>query len=140
MVDTLRMDISMLAMEEVIGGIIAILAAIYGVHKKLKSDSVETANQRAEINIIEALTKQRDDAVSLSNSYRDLLLLSEKEIREVKNKLDSIEIENIKLLEKLDKSESDMSVLKNIIDYLTDTVSITRQSIEDATQEHSPND
>ena len=52
------MDLSMLQIEEIIGGIAAILVTIYGVHKKLKSDAVETVNQRAEVNIIEQLIKR----------------------------------------------------------------------------------
>lgn len=129
------MDISVLGTEEVIGGIIAILAAIYGVHKKLKQDSVETTNQKAEINIIESLTKQRDDALALSDKYRDRSVLTENEVRDLRNKLDGIEYENIKLLEKVDAQEAEVAVLKDIIKYLTDTVSITRQSIEIAATE-----
>ena len=129
------MDISVLGTEEVIGGIVAILAAIYGVHKKLKQDSVETTNQKAEINIIESLTKQRDDALTLSDKYRDRSVLTENEVRDLRNKLDGIEYENIKLLEKIDAQEAEVAVLKDIIKYLTDTVSITRQSIEIAATE-----
>ena len=129
------MDISVLGTEEVIGGIIAILAAIYGVHKKLKQDSVESINQKAEINIIESLTKQRDDALTLSDKYRDRSVLTENEVRDLRNKLDGIEYENIKLLEKVDAQEAEVAVLKDIIKYLTDTVSITRQSIEIAATE-----
>lgn len=129
------MDISVLGTEEVIGGIIAILAAIYGVHKKLKQDSVESINQKAEINIIESLTKQRDDALALSDKYRDRSVLTENEVRDLRNKLDGIEYENIKLLEKIDAQEAEVAVLKDIIKYLTDTVSITRQSIEIAATE-----
>ena len=129
------MDISVLGTEEVIGGIVAILAAIYGVHKKLKQDSVETTNQKAEINIIESLTKQRDDALALSDKYRDRSVLAENEVRDLRNKLDGIEYENIKLLEKVDAQEAEVAVLKDIIKYLTDTVSITRQSIEIAATE-----
>ncbi len=129
------MDLSMLQSEEIIGGIAAILVTIYGVHKKLKSDAVETVNQRAEVNIIEQLIKQRDDALALSDKYHDQVLLNEKEIREIKIKLDTIEIERLKLLEKLDEQESQSAVLKQIIEYLTDTVAITRQSIETSNPE-----
>ena len=94
----------MLQSEEVIGGIAAIFVTIYGVHKKLKSDAVETVNQRAEVNIIEQLIKQRDDALALSDKYHDQVLLNEKEMREIKIKLDTIEIERLKLLEKLDET------------------------------------
>ncbi len=121
---------SLVGSEEVIGGIIAVLVTIYGVHKKFKSDSVESVNQKAEINIIEALIKQRDDALLISNDYREKLILTEKDIREIRNKLDLIEIENLKLLATIDRQESESSVLREIIHYLTDTVSITRQSIE----------
>ena len=57
-------------------------------------------------------------------------LLHENDIREIKKQLDMIEIEKIKLLEKLDEQEAESAVLKQIIEYLTDTVAITRQSIE----------
>src|SRR5690606_33047247 len=104
------MDFSLLQSEEVIGGIAAILVTIYGVHKKLKSDAVESTNQREEVNIIEQLIKQRDDALVLSDKYHEQVLLNEKEIREIKIKLDTIEIEKLKLLEKLDESESESAV------------------------------
>lgn len=120
----------MVGSEEIVGGIVAVLVAIYGVHKKFKSDGVESVNQKAEINIIESLIKQRDDAMKLSDSYREKLILSEGDIREIRNKLDLVEIENFKLLEKIDHNESESLVLREIINYLTDTVSITRQSIE----------
>lgn len=134
------MDFSLLQSEEVIGGIAAILVTIYGVHKKLKSDAVESTNQRAEVNIIEQLIKQRDDALVLSDKYHEQVLLNEKEIREIKINLDTIEIEKIKLLEKLDESESESAVLRQIIEYLTDTVAITRQSIETSEQPKKTDD
>lgn len=129
------MDISLISTEEIIGGIVAVLVAVYGVHKKLKQDSVETINQRAEINIVESLIKQRDDALSLSDKYRDRSVVNEHELLELKSKLDQIEHENIKLLEKLDSRDSEIDVLKDIVRYLTDTVSIARQSIEESTHE-----
>ena len=124
------MDISMLQSEEVIGGIAAILITIYGVHKKLRYDAVENVNQKAEVNIIEQLIKQRDDAITLSDKYHAQVILHENDIREIRKQLDMIEIEKIKLLEKLDEQEAESAVLKQIIEYLTDTVAITRQSIE----------
>ena len=66
--------------------------------------------------------------------------LNEKEIREIKIKLDTIEIEKLKLLEKLDESESESAVLRQIIEYLTDTVAITRQSIETSEQPKKTDD
>lgn len=126
------MDISVISAEGVIGGIIAILAAIYGVHRKLKADNVENVNQKAEINIIEMLIKQRDDAISLSDKYRDRFVLTEHETMDMKSKLDLSIHENIKLLEKLDARDAEIEVLKDIVKYLTETVSITRQSIEES--------
>lgn len=124
------MDLSILGSEEIIGGIFVIIAGIYGVHKKLKADGVETVNQKAEINVIEALIKQRDDALTISDGYREKLMLNEDDLRELHNKINQIEIEKLKLLEKIDQLEAESTVLRDIIEYLTDTVSITRKSIE----------
>lgn len=123
-------DLTALASEEVVGGVVAIFAAIYAVHKKLKSDTVETANQKAEVNIIEALTKQRDDAIKIADTYRERLLLTEMEVRDISKKLDSIENEKIALLEKMDHLEAESALLREIIEYLTDTVDITRKTID----------
>lgn len=124
------MDLSMLQGEEILGGIVAILVTIYGVHKKLRSDAVETVNQKAEVNIIEQLIKQRDDAISLSDKYRERAILNENEMRDIKIKLDAIEFDRIRLLERLDEAEADSDVLRNIIEYLTGTIQITRETIE----------
>lgn len=134
------MDISVIGTEEVVGGIVAILVAIYGVHKRLKSDSVENTNQKAEINIIESLIKQRDDAISLSDKYRDRCVIIENEMLDIKSRLDLNIHENIKLLEKLDARDAEIEVLKDIVRYLTETVSITRQSIEESTHEDNEDD
>lgn len=123
------MDASVIS-TEILGGLAALLAAIYGVHKKLRSDSVESTIQKAEINIIESLIKQRDDAIELSDKYRDRYMLTENEIRILKSKLDSFEHENLKLLEQIDEKDTEAEVLRSIIKYLTDAVSVTRKRIE----------
>lgn len=118
--------------EEIVGGAVALLIAVYGVYRKLKSDTVESANQKAEIDIISILTKQRDDYVSMSDKYRESLLLKESEILEIRNKLQILEFEKIKLMETLDKKDAELDVLRQIIDYLTDTVSVAREVIENS--------
>lgn len=119
-----------LANEEVIGGAVALLTTCYVVFKKFKSDTVEIANQKAEINIINILTKQRDDYVAMSDKYRESLIATEKEIREIKNILQSLEFEKIKLIEKLDKKDSELDILRQIISYLKDTVAVARELID----------
>ena len=126
------MDLSVVGTEEIIGGIMVIIASIYGVHKKLKSDIVELTNQKAEINVIETLIKQRDDAIIISDSYREKLILNETDLRVLHIKINQIELEKLKLLEHVDMLEAESSILRDIIDYLTDTVSITRKTIEKA--------
>lgn len=118
--------------EEIVGGAVALLIAVYGVYRKLKSDTVESANQKAEIDIISILTKQRDDYVSMSDKYRESLLLKESEILEIRNKLQILEFEKVKLMETLDKKDAELDVLRQIIDYLTDTVSVAREVIENS--------
>ena len=44
------MDFNSLPLEQIVGGLVAILAAIYGVYKNLKTDNVVDAHQRSEIN------------------------------------------------------------------------------------------
>lgn len=123
--------------EEVIGGIAAILITMYGVYKKLKSDNVESANQKAEIDIISVLTKQRDDYVALSDRYRESLILTEKEVREIRNALQILEFEKVKLMESLDKKDAELDMLKEIINYLTDTVSVAREVLENSNMPNS---
>lgn len=130
----------MLNSEEVVGGTVALLITVYGVYKKLKSDNVESANQRAEIDIISVLTKQRDDYVSLSDRYRESLILTEKEIREIRNSLQILEFEKVKLMESLDKKDAELDVLREIINYLTDTVSVAREVLENSNGNDSPNE
>lgn len=130
----------MLSSEEVVGGAVALLITVYGVYKKLKSDNVESANQRAEIDIISVLTKQRDDYVSLSDRYRESLILTEKEIREIRNSLQILEFEKVKLMESLDKKDAELDVLREIINYLTDTVSVAREVLENSNGNDSPNE
>lgn len=119
-----------LLQQEVIGGLIATCIALYGIHRKFKADGVENANQKAEIDIIGSLNKQRDDAILLSDKYRDALLKAEELIREIRELLYQKELENIKLIEKIDMYEAEIETLKELINYLTDTVSVARQSIE----------
>lgn len=130
----------MLSSEEVVGGAVALLITVYGVYKKLKSDNVESANQRAEIDIISVLTKQRDDYVSLSDRYRESLILTENEIREIRNCLQILEFEKVKLMESLDKKDAELDVLREIINYLTDTVSVAREVLENSNNVDSPNE
>lgn len=125
------MDFNSLPLEQIVGGLVAILAAIYGVYKNLKTDNVVDAHQRSEINIFDSLSKQRDDLIILSDRYRELLNLAENEIREIKNKLSSTEILNLKLIEKLSEAEAEIEVLRQIIQYINDSVSVTRQSLEE---------
>ena len=123
-------DLTSLAGEEVIGGVVALLTTCYVVFKKIKSDTVEIANQKAEIDIINILTKQRDDYVAMSDKYRESLIATEKEIREIKNNLQSLEFEKLKLMEKLDKKDTELNILRQIISYLTDTVAVARELID----------
>lgn len=125
------MDFNSLPLEQIVGGLVAILAAIYGVYKNLKTDNVVDAHQRSEINIFDSLSKQRDDLIILSDRYRELLNLAENDIREIKNKLSSTEILNLKLIEKLSEAEAEIEVLRQIIQYINDSVSVTRQSLEE---------
>lgn len=117
-------------MEQVIGGIAAILVTIYGVYKKFKTDNVTDTYQRTEINIVESLSKQRDDLLTLSDKYRVLLTTAENEIRDIKTKLSMAEFENSKLIERLSEAEAEIEVLKQILQYINDSVSVTRQSLE----------
>lgn len=117
-------------MEQVIGGIAAILVTIYGVYKKFKTDNVTDTYQRSEINIVESLSKQRDDLLTLSDKYRILLTTAENEIRDIKTKLSMAEFENSKLIERLSEAEAEIEVLKQILQYINDSVSVTRQSLE----------
>jgi predicted nuclease with TOPRIM domain len=111
------------------------------VFKKIKSDNVEIANQKAEIDIINILTKQRDDYVAMSDKYRESLIATEKEIREIKNNLQSLEFEKLKLMEKLDKKDTELDILRQIISYLTDTVAVARELIDtnDQTDQNTDN-
>lgn len=124
------MEIDALQLEQVIGGIVAVLVAIYGIYKKLKSDGVADSYQRTEFSVIDSLGKQRDDLITLSDKYRELLNVAEAEIREIKAKLTVAEIENIKLIEKLGEAEAEIEVLRQILEYLNDSVSITLESLE----------
>ena len=128
-------DLASLAGEEVIGGAVALLTTCYVVFKKIKSDNVESVNQKAEIDIINILTKQRDDYVAMSDKYRESLIATEKEIREIKNNLQSLEFEKLKLMEKLDKKDAELDTLRQIITYLTDTLSVARELIN--TNDHT---
>ena len=134
-------DLTSLAGEEVIGGVVALLTACYVVFKKIKADNVENANQKAEIDIINILTKQRDDYVAMSDKYRESLIAIEKEIREIKNNLQSLEFEKLKLMEKLDKKDTELDILRQIISYLTDTVAVARELIDtnDQTNQNTDN-
>ncbi len=134
-------DLTSLAGEKVIGGVVALLTACYVVFKKIKSDHVEIANQKAEIDIINILTKQRDDYVAMSDKYRESLIATEKEIREIKNNLQSLEFEKLKLMEKLDKKDTELNILRQIISYLTDTVAVARELIDtnDQTDQNTDN-
>lgn len=125
------MDFNSLPLEQAIGGLAAILVAIYGVYKKFKTDNVVDAYQRSEINIFDSLSKQRDDLIILSDKYRELLNLAETEIREIRNKLSTTEFENLKLIEKLGEAEAEIEVLRQIIQYINDSVAVTRQSLEE---------
>ena len=122
-------DLTSLAGEEVIGGAVALLTTCYVVFKKIKSDNVESVNQKAEIDIINILTKQRDDYITMTDKYRESLISTEKEIREIKNNLQSLEFEKLKLMEKLDKKDAELDILRQIITYLTDTLSVARELI-----------
>lgn len=122
-------DLTSLAGEEVIGGAVALLTTCYVVFKKIKSDNVESVNQKAEIDIINILTKQRDDYITMTDKYRESLISTEKEIREIKNNLHSLEFEKLKLMEKLDKKDAELDILRQIITYLTDTLSVARELI-----------
>ena len=133
-------DWSSLAGEEVIGGVVALLTTCYVVFKKIKSDTVEIANQKAEIDIINILTKQRDDYVAMSDKYRESLIATEKEIREIKNNLQSLEFEKLKLMEKLDKKDAELDTLRQIITYLTDTLSVARELINTNDQTNQTTD
>ena len=134
-------DLTSLAGEEVIGGVIALLTTGYVVFKKIKADNVENANQKAEIDIINILTKQRDDYVAMSDKYRESLIATEKEIREIKNNLQSLEFEKLKLMEKLDNKDAELDTLRQIITYLTDTLSVARELINtnDQTNQNTDN-
>lgn len=125
------MDVNALPLEQMIGGLVAILVTIYGVYKKFKNDNVTDAYQRSEINIFDSLSKQRDDLIILSDKYRELLNLAENDIREIKNKLSMTEIENSKLIERLGEAEAEIEVLRQILQYINDSVSVTRQSLEE---------
>jgi uncharacterized coiled-coil DUF342 family protein len=116
--------------EEFIGGIVAMLVTFYGVYKKMKADNVESVNQRAEIGIIEALTKQRDDAIELSEKYKTKIDTLEREVFELKKDANSAEISKNKLVDELAESESKTEMLSQLVEYLSETVSIARQSIE----------
>ena len=134
-------DLTSLTGEEVIGGVVALLTACYVAFKKIKADNVENANQKAEIGIINILTKQRDDYVAMSDKYRESLIATEKEIREIKNNLQSLEFEKLKLMEKLDKKDAELDTLRQIITYLTDTLSVARELINtnDQTNQNTDN-
>ena len=73
--------------------------------------------------MLESLGKQRDDLIDLSDKYRSLLDLAETEIRDLKSKLTLAEIENIKLIEKLSEAEAEIEILRQILEYLNESVS-----------------
>lgn len=125
------MDVNALPLEQIVGGLVAISVTIYGVYNKFKNDNVTDTHQRSEINIFESLSKQRDDLVVISDKYRELLTLAESDIRDIKQRLMVAEIENSKLIERLGEAESEIEVLRQILQYINDSVSITRQSLEE---------
>lgn len=128
--DILKMDVSNLLSEEVIGGLFALSATIYAIHRKFKSDTVEDANNKSEVNIIEVLTKQRDDAIMMADKLRDQVLVVDAEVRELHKQTTINAAEKQILLEKIDDLESELSMLHDIIEYLTDTVDITRKTLD----------
>jgi hypothetical protein len=116
--------------EEFVGGIVAIIVTFYGVYKKMKADNVESVNQRAEIGIIDALTKQRDDALELSEKYKNKIDTLEQEIFDLKKDVNTNDISKTKLVEELAEAEAKAEVMSQLVEYLSETVSIARQSIE----------
>ena len=44
--------------------------------------------------------------------------------------MQSLEFEKLKLMEKLDKKDTELDILRQIISYLTDTVAVARELID----------
>lgn len=123
------MDISPNNLETILGGILALLAAAYGVKKKLGADKVESANTTSNLNSIEILTKQRDDAVTLSNHYRDLLKSAEDAYRLISTKIDELEQLAIIDKNKIEMLKAENEMLKDIIHYFTISIEQTSNEI-----------
>lgn len=120
------MLINELQTESVVGGLIALFAAIYAVYRRFQSDKVSDTNLRAEINIIEVLSKQRDDAIEMSNKYRELLNICEEDARNKDGEINqsTININNLKIV------EIENTMLRDIINALTDTIISTSANID----------
>lgn len=123
------MDISPNNLETILGGILALLAAAYGVKKKLGADKVESVNTTSNLNSIEILTKQRDDAVTLSNHYRDLLKSAEDAYRLISTKIDELEQLAIIDKNKIEMLKAENEMLKDIIHYFTISIEQTSNEI-----------
>lgn len=125
-------DISQLTSETVVGGIAGLLASIYAVWQKLSQNKVDVANQKAEVNIIETITKQRDDAISMYEKYRNLYLQIETEHQKLKAKLDDIETDSLDYLKRIDTLNDEIEALKDIIKYMSDSIELIDISHNDA--------
>lgn len=122
-------DFSQIKLEEVMGGIVAILSAIYAIHKKTDSTTVENVSQKAEVNIIESLTKQRDDSIDMYEKYREKFVLCEAELQKTKRLLAELEIEALDHLESIDTLKSEVELLKSMIKYMNESIELINNGI-----------
>lgn len=121
-------------LQEAIGGIITVAIAIYGVKKKLEVDKVELTNQRSEINIIETLMKQRDDALLEVTEAKEKIESQQHDYFEFKEKIIELEYTIKKLNDELDSKNTEIETLRDIIQTLHDTIEEIKRYVQEESQ------
>lgn len=115
--------------EEIIGGVFAFFIAFYGVYKKFKNDAVENANQRAEIDIINHLTQQRDFLLEEYEKSKQEIKDLQKDIAELTQKNIENHIDISKYQNDIQELTSENETLNQLVEYLSDSIELIRDNI-----------
>lgn len=119
------------SIQEVIGGLGAILAAIYAFRKKLSDDSTDIARNKAEIDVIESLQNQRNTATVEADKHQI-------KITELREAIDRLKYENTELLRKMELKDNQITTLDSrqkilyaLVTRLTTVIDNARLHIDD---------
>ena len=106
----------------ILAGLGGVASGFFAARRKISKDSVELAKDRAELDVLGLLTKQRDEAIEEIKAKKAEILQSEIDKKTAIQRSAQIEHELIQLRQKV-------ALQKQLISRLSSTLDLTKQEL-----------